>query len=230
MKLKNLTTLFLICLIVYKVKAQNPYGEYWYQNPLGFNPIKLHTSMGFLLPAVTVGTCLLLSNDSKEFKKKFSIYSEIAPSYGYKYPYTFLPQFNTGFNYELRKFMSIGVEFGAIFPHDSYNKTFGLDIKPFARFYPINHKNWRLFFESGGGLVFTADEFPLPNEKDNRLGLQLNGITKYGLGAEINTSAHTAVLFGIRHVHLSNGNAKGVERNPSHDSNGFFIGMSHTLR
>ena len=123
--------------------------------------------------------------------------------------------------------MSLGAEIGVYFPKDDFNKTTGLAIRPFARFYPVNKKNWRFYFESGGGLIWLFDEFPKASDRDSRTGTKLNGVTKYGLGSEIHFSSQTALLFGVRHLHISNGNSKGVERNPSHDSNGFFLGLSH---
>lgn len=32
---------------------------------------------------------------------------------------------------------------------------------------------------------------------------------------------------GVRHLHASNWNTKGAERNPLHDGNGFFIELTH---
>ncbi|WP_412464461.1 acyloxyacyl hydrolase [Flavobacterium mekongense] len=210
-------------------QAQYAYGDKWYNNPLGFEPVKLHTSMGFIIPAAVVGTCLLFTKNNPELKNRISIYNEIGLSWGYKYPNTFLPQNNTGINYQLRKFMSVGVECNVVFAKDDFNATTGFAIRPFARFYPINTEKWRLYFESGGGLIYTLTEFPKATNEDSRKGLKLNGITKYGIGTDINITKKTAIMFGIRHIHISNGNTKGVERNPSHDSNGFFIGLSHFL-
>jgi opacity protein-like surface antigen len=212
-----------------EANAQFPYGDQWYENPLGFKPLELHTSMGFLVPAVAVGTCLLLTKKDPNLKDRLSIYNETGFSWGYKYPYTFMPQNNTGINFQLRKFMSIGIEWDIYLPRDEFNQTTGFAIRPFARFYPINKEKWRLYFESGGGFIYLLNEFPLPTDRDNRLGTQWNGTTKYGIGSEINVTKSMAILFGVRHLHISNGNTKGVERNPSHDSNGFFLGLSRKL-
>ena len=222
----SLTFLVFLTLIT-KSNAQFSYGDHWYDNPLGFEPLKLHTSMGFIVPAVAVGTCLLLTKKDTTLNHRLSIYYEIGLSWGYKYPHTFLPSGSVGLNYQLRKFMSIGIEFDVLFPRDDFNKTTGFAIRPFARFYPINNQKWKLYFESGGGLIYTLTEFPKPTDQDSRLGLPLNGITKYGIGSEISINKNTSILFGIRHIHISNGNTKGSERNPSHDSNGFFIGLTH---
>lgn len=227
--MKKISILFLSILLLSStsLKAQFAYGDHWYTNPLGFKPLNLHAMQGFLFPAIAVGACMLLTNKDPNMQNRLSIYNETGFSWGYKYPYTFLPQNNTGINFQLRKFMSVGVEFDIYFPRDDFNKTTGFAIRPFARFYPVNKTKWRLYFESGGGFIFLLDEFPKPSDQDNRLGTFWNGTTKYGLGSELNISKSIAIMLGVRHIHISNGNKKGVERNPSHDSNGFFVGISH---
>jgi hypothetical protein len=227
--MKKIGILFLSILILSTscVRAQFAYGDHWYTNPLGFEPLNLHAMQGFLVPAIAVGACMLLTKKDPNMQHRLSIYNEIGLSWGYKYPYTFLAQNNTGINFQLRKFMSVGVEFAVYLPRDDFNKTLGLAIRPFARFYPVNKDKWRLYFESGGGFIYLFNEFPKPTDQDNRLGTHWNGTTKYGLGSEINISSFSSLMFGIRHIHISNGNKKGVERNPSHDSNGFFVGISH---
>ncbi|WP_153796252.1 acyloxyacyl hydrolase [Foetidibacter luteolus] len=227
MKHKLFLPLFLLVFLVDHVNAQFAVGDKWYNNPLGFKPLNLHTSMGVIVPTVAAGTALLLTTKDSTLQRKLSIYNETGFSWGYKYPYTFLPQNSTGINYQLRKWMSVGVELSMYFPRDDFNKTTGVAIRPFARFYPVNKKSWRFYFESGGGFIYLIDEFPLPTDQDNRLGTQFNGVTRYGLGTEINLSHSAGLMLGVRHLHISNGNSKGVERNPSHDSNGFFVGFAY---
>lgn len=185
--------------------------------------------MGFILPAAAVGACLLLTKKDPNLANRLSVYNETGLSWGYKYPHTFMPQNNTGVNFMLRRWMSVGVEFDVLFPRDDYNSTTGFAIRPFARFYPVNREKWRLYFESGGGMIYLLEEFPKPTVQDDRIGTFWNGMTKYGIGAEINLNHHNALMFGVRHLHISNGNTKGEDRNPSHDSNGFFIGLSRRI-
>ncbi|MDX2002617.1 MAG: acyloxyacyl hydrolase [Chitinophagales bacterium] len=214
-------------LLNHHAHAQYSAGDTWYQNPLGFSPLNLHTSMGFFLPAVAVGACLIFTKKDTSLHRKFSVYNETGFSWGYKYPFTFLPQNNTGVNFQLRRWMAVGAELDFYFPKDGFNNnTAGIAIRPYARFFPVNRERWRLYFESGGGLALFYNQFPQPTDKDGRLGTRLNGTTKYGLGAEFNFSPNAAIVFGVRHLHVSNGNTKGVDRNPSHDSNGFFIGAA----
>lgn len=227
---KWLFTFLIVVVLANNLQAQYPYGDHWYQNPLGFKPLNLHTSMGFFIPAVAAGTCLLLTNKDTTLKHKLALYNEIGLSWGYKSPYTSMPSNNLGINYQIRRFLSIGAEFDLLFPRDNFNSTSGFAIRPFARFYTFTREKWRLYFESGGGFIYTLKEFPLPTDRDNRRGLRLNGITKYGIGGEVNIHSYTTLMFGIRHLHISNGNAKGVDRNPSHDSNGFFVGVTYKLK
>lgn len=221
--------LLLILLPRCQATAQYAPEDHWYDNPLGFEPLNLHTSMGVLVPALAVGVGLLLTRRDTALAQRISLYNESGFSWGYKYPYTFLGQNNTGLTFRLRRWMSVGVEVGAYFPHDGFNATAGLLLRPFARFYPLRSERWRLYFESGGGLVYFFDNFPRPTPRDPRLGTYLNGTTKYGLGLEVSLANNMALLAGVRHVHVSNGNTSGAERNPSHDSNGVFLGFSYTF-
>jgi hypothetical protein len=132
---------------------------------------------------------------------------------------------NVGFLYRARAWLELGAELSVYHPSDAFNDTWGVGLRPVARFYPVNTRTFRLYFESGAGLVYFVDEFPQPSDADQRLGTHLNGSPKYGLGAEIRLREGAYLLLGARHVHISNGNTVGVERNPSHDSNGAFIGF-----
>ena len=79
-------------------------------------------------------------------------------------------------------------------------------------------------------MIYFIDNFPKPTTQDNRLGTYWNGTTKYGIGTSIHLKNNMDLLFGARHLHISNGNTKGAERNPSHDSNGLFVGLSWNLK
>ena len=209
--------------------AQFPYWDNWYQNPLAFKPLSLHTSMGFIVPAVIAGTALLITKKDSSLHNRLSIYSEMGTTFGYKYPFTTIVQNNTGVNVMMRKWLSVGVEYSTTIPFDDYNSTIGFSVRPFARFYAINKHSWKLWFESGGGLIWFTDNFPKPTAEDSRMGTQLNGTTKYGIGASVLLQDKMYLVFGARHLHISNGNSKSVDRNPSHDSNGVFAGFTWLL-
>lgn len=216
----------LIALLLTKTTSgQNlPVGDSWYTNPLGFSPIDLHTKNGFLYPALVVGAVLLFTSPDSGFVKERFWGAEGGASFGYKYPYTNLVQANGSVGVFVRKWLSVGVDAGLTMPQDKYNSTIGISIRPFARFYFLQYRTWQAYFESGGGIIYFVDKFPVATEQDPRTGLNVNGTTRYGIGIDANLSEQSRINFGIRHVHISNGNAKGVEHNPSHDSNGFFAG------
>lgn len=210
--------------------AQYPPGDKWYQNPLGFKLLSLHTGMGFIVPALITGTTLLFTRKDSTLQKRLSLYSESGTTFGYKYPFTTVLQSNTGFNLMLRKWLSVGAEFSIALPFDEYNNAAGFSIRPFARFYMINRSNWKFWFESGGGFICFTDYFPKPTTQDPRPGTYWNGTTKYGIAASVKLKKNLELTFGARHLHVSNGNVKGAERNPSHDSNGLFAGLSWNLK
>lgn len=227
--MKRKVILLIIVAFTLTVKAQYPFGDKWYQNPLGFKPVELHTNMGFIIPAVVVAGGLLLTAKDSTLNNRLSVYTEGGITFGYKYPYTTVVQSNTGVNFMLRKWMSVGAEFSMTSPFDEYNTTLGFSIRPFARFYMINRPSWKFWFESGGGIVYFLDNFPKPTTHDSRLGTYWNGTTKYGLGVQIAISNTASIFCGARHLHVSNGNTKGAERNPSHDSNGLFVGINWNI-
>ena len=227
MENRPLLIIVVLLLLAFKVSGQSfAYGDHWYSNPLGFDPVNLHTKNGFIIPAIAAGICLLTTHADSQFVNRISFYNESGISWGYKYPYATLLQNNTGIQYYLRRWMSAGIDIGFYFPSDPFNRTTGISIRPFFRFYPVNNDVWRIYFESGGGIIYFFEQFPKPTDKDPRLGTNWNGTTRYGVGGEISIDRRFAVIFGVRHVHVSNGNTIGVERNPSHDSNGLFIGLS----
>lgn len=226
---------FLLSIIVFVLLhtscfSQTTYTEeQWYHNPLGFEPLSLHTRNAFIVPAIATAACLLLTEADSTFAKSVSLYTEYGPSWGYKYPYSTVHEANVGFVYSLRSWLDIGVELSMYKADDSFNNTIGLGFRPFARFSFITTESLKVYFESGGGITYFSPYFPLPTDKDPRLGTPWNGTTKYGLGALVSVG-NGKLMFGVRHLHVSNGNTSGVERNPSHDSNGFLLGYSYTFQ
>lgn len=209
--------------------AQYPPFTKWYQNPLGFNPVNLHTSNGIIIPGFAAAAILIFTPKDTNIKKKLSYYDNVGLSWGYYGSRTTVYQNNIGLLYSVRSYMALGVEFTAYYVADDVNNTYGLGIRPFVRFYPVNKENFRLFFQSGAGLIWFAQPFPQPSGffGDRRIGTQLNGCPKYGIGTELNINKRLSTQLGLWHVHVSNGNNPSRDRNPGHDSNGFSIGLMY---
>jgi hypothetical protein len=222
------TLSFAICIIsIIPASAQYPPFTKWYENPLGFKPVNLHTVNGIIIPAVAATAILLLTQSEIEPAIKFAYYTDFGASYGYYSSKTTVYQNNLGVLYRARKFMAIGSEFSTIKVSDNINNTWGLGLRPFVRFYPIHKYNFKLFFQSGAGLIHFAQNFPKPSGffGDNREGTKLNGSPKYGIGTEFKLTKQLFGHAGIWHVHFSNGDHPDYERNPGHDSNGFSFGF-----
>lgn len=223
----NFTLVALVCAVLLFLPA-NPVSAYdgeeqWYENPLGFEPLSLHTRNGFILPAIVVAAGLLFTDsDSAEIAAGWI--GQGGLSFGYKYPYSNLWQVSVARSWRLRDWMSGGVELLVYHPADMFNNTLGIGIRPYARFYPVRFENVEFYIESGGGIIWFVDSYPQPTDQDPRLGTPWNGTTKYGIGADY-TVGTLRFTTGIQHVHVSNGNTSGVEHNPSNDSNGLYVGM-----
>lgn len=224
--------LLFLALLAFAQPSFGQFGEYppftkWYQNPLGFQPLNLHTSAGIILPALAATACLLLTDKDTSIVNKFSWYDQFGVSWGYYGSQTTVYQNNVGLLFHARKWLALGGEFTTYHVSDAVNNTWGFGLRPFVRFYPIHREKFRLYFESGAGIIAFVEKFPQPSGffGDYRTGTYLNGSPKYGIGAEFNLNPALSLQVGIQHVHISNGNTWGAENNPGHDSNGFSVGV-----
>jgi len=201
----------------------------WYQDPLGLRPIQLSTAFGFVVGSVTVAACLLLTKNDSAFQKKWSPYWEGGYGLGYKSPYTNVIQNDVGILHTVRKWMSLGVSMNLSHFTDRVNNAWTVGMMPLARWYLYKSKSVNLFFQYGAGISYSFEKFPLTGtgwEADTaRTGTQFNFLSKYGIGMEAHLAKRFSFETGVRHFHLSNGNIKGIQRNPSHDSNMFFVGI-----
>ncbi|MBL0745886.1 acyloxyacyl hydrolase [Chryseolinea lacunae] len=210
--------------------GQLPPFTKWYQNPLGVSPISLHTGNGLWIPAIAAAAILLFTHQDSTQRARFAYFNESGISRGYYANKTSVFQNNTGVLFFARRWMALGGEVSAYHVRDNVNDTWGFGLRPFVRFYLVHQEKWRLYFESGAGLIVFLDEFPQPSGffGDERMGTHFNGSPKYGVGAEITLERSLALIVGVRHVHVSNGDHPSDDRNPGHDSNGFSIGFLYT--
>lgn len=216
-----------------KLFGQNPgiYPQFtkWYQDPLGLRPLQLSTAMGFVWGSAAVASSLIFTKKDQGFRKEISLYNETLAGKGYKPPYTHVLQNESGIIYDIRTWMSVGLGLNSLHFKDQTNDTWCFGIRPFARWYPVRTNKTKIFVEYGAGISYSLQRFPLTGtglEADTaRTGTKFNLTSKYGIGFIIKYDKHFSIVSGFRHFHLSNGNIAGIERNPSHDSNGFFAGV-----
>lgn len=209
--------MLLAGLISFQTRAQ----EKWYHNPIP----PLSGGSGFIAGATAVTACLVFLKSPKRdttYTQQIHFFQDNGYYNGYNSPFTSVFLNNTGALFRVRKWMSLGLVLHAYHFRDSINNTWGLGGKPFARWYLLQKPKWKLFFEYGAGIVWSLDEFP-----DG--GTHFNFTPTYGLGTEWRFDDRFNLQFGLRHLHISNAYLFGEDRNPSHDSNGFFIGFKYKL-
>lgn len=210
-----------------------PPNTKWYQDPLGLKPIQLSTAFGFAWGSAAVAACLIFSKIDTGFHKKFSFYYGGGMSFGYKPPYSNLMQNHIGILYEMRNWMAIGVEWNNFYFKDRVDNTWGVGIIPVAKWYALKNKEAALFFQYGAGISISHKKFPFTgtgrDADTGRIGTRINFTSHYSIGAEFYLNKKFSLQTSFRHFHLSNGNISGIKRNPSHDSNGIFIGLIYGL-
>lgn len=230
--------LFLIAVLVPKESECQKMGVYppftkWYQDPLGLKPLELSTAFGIVWSSAAIATSLLFTKKDTTLQKRISMYFETGLSSGYKWPYTLAVQNDMGVMYDVRKWMSVGVGWTTFHFKDRINNTWSFGIRPFARWYTYRTKRLSVYFEYGAGVCYSLERFPLSGtewEADTgRTGTKFNLNSKYGIGAMLRCNQHFSLQFSLRHFHLSNGNIKGIQRNPSHDSNGIFFAAFYKI-
>ena len=234
-------TICLMTLVLF-VSFENIYAQTeniyppdtkWYQDPLGLKPVQLSTAFGFAWGSAVVAACLIFSKIDSGFYKKFSFYYGGGMSFGYKPPYTNVIQNEIGILYDIRKWMAVGLEGNVFHFKDKIANTWGVGISPLAKLYAIKSKKAAIFFQYGAGISMTHKKFPFTgtgrDADTGRIGTKFNFTSHYSVGSEFYLNKKISLQTSFRHFHLSNGNISGIKRNPSHDSNGFFISLIYGL-
>ncbi|HEU0065408.1 MAG TPA: acyloxyacyl hydrolase [Flavisolibacter sp.] len=191
-------------------------------------PLQLSTAPGIVWGLIAVASSVLFTSNDLQHSNDIQFYNETGGSYAYKQPYTNVFSNDIGAIRSFRKWFSAGIGINTFHFTDKLNNTWTIGLRPFARWYPLVTPKIKIYFEYGGGVSYSMNKFPQKGsetDKDTlRTGTKFNFISKYGAGVEIHLNNRVSLTAGLRHFHLSNGNMAGIDRNPSHDSNGYFIG------
>lgn len=204
----------------------------WVHNPLGFPYLEMESSKGFIWGTGIVALSVLLGKlipvKDTTYKASVSFFEEAGFYEGYYRLNTVCIVNNTGAQYRLFKWMSLGAEAYMYSYGDGLNHTLGIGARPFARWYFVHRPKWDMFFEYGAGIIWNIREFPLTTESGNK-GTHFNFTPKYGLGVDIHFEERFSATFGVRHIHVSNGFIFGPNRNPAYDANGIYAGIKFNL-
>lgn len=139
-------------------------------------------------------------------------------------------QFNSETSYYLLNTLSLAGNLYAMYPHGfrfegfdehEVRNTFGLGASLMLRCEFVQLFGQNLFAEAGIGFVTTSKDFP-------PLGTRWNFTQRYGFGMNIPINESLILIFGVRHMHISNG--KGfVRENPQYNGNGVYFGTKFEI-
>ena len=93
-----------------------------------------------------------------------------------------------------------------------------------GRWHFYRGSKWSLFIDGGGGVTYADQEFP----QSPYDGTNFNFTGKVGLGATYEISDDTHLIAGARYFHLSNGNYRNRDDNPTYDGIQFWGGVMWT--
>jgi hypothetical protein len=94
-----------------------------------------------------------------------------------------------------------------------------------GRFHFLRGDKWSIFFDGGGGVTYADQEFPqYPVD-----GTNFNFTGKVGFGGTWEFKEHTHLIGGMRYFHLSNGQIRGQDDNPTFDGIQFWGGVMWTF-
>ena len=93
-----------------------------------------------------------------------------------------------------------------------------------GRWHLLRGHRWSFFIDGGGGVTYADQEFP-QHPYD---GTNFNFTGKVGVGATYEVSDGAHLMGGVRYFHLSNGNYRNRDDNPTYDGMQLWGGMMWT--
>jgi hypothetical protein len=93
-----------------------------------------------------------------------------------------------------------------------------------GRFHFLRGNHWSIFFDGGGGVSYADQEFP----QSPYDGTNFNFTGKAGFGGTWEFKEHTHLIGGARYFHLSNGQIRKPDDNPTFDGIQFWGGVMWT--
>ena len=93
-----------------------------------------------------------------------------------------------------------------------------------GRWHFLRGDKWSVFIDGGGGVTYADQEFP----QSPYDGTNFNFTGKVGLGATYAIGDDTRLIAGARYFHLSNGNYRNRDDNPTFDGIQFWGGVMWT--
>jgi hypothetical protein len=118
--------------------------------------------------------------------------------------------------------VSLGVELQGYYVDQLRDDTVLGGANVLLRWHFLAHERYSLFVDGAMGVSYAADDVP-------ETGLHFNYTPQGGGGATVKLRDDLHLLGGVRFIHLSNGNLKGRDENPSQDGVQYYVGVMFTF-
>ena len=129
---------------------------------------------------------------------------------------------NAAAHYYFADEVSLGVELQGYFVDQVRDDTVLGGINVLLRWHFLATENYSLFVDGAMGVSYAGHDVP-------ETGLHFNYTPKGGGGATLKLRDDLHLLGGVRFIHLSNGNLKGRDENPSQDGVQYYVGVMLTF-
>lgn len=170
------------------------------------------------LAGIALSLLAFKENEPKITPPTVSFYSEYHHEYLDRPPMSDVFMVKSRLEYPLRAWVGFGGELQVYKMRDPLIDSIGFGSALFFTWSVLRSNRWKLYFDNGLGMLWTASNFPSG-------GTQFNFSTFYGISFDYAITEEVAVQVGIRNMHISNAYLFGEDRNPAFDSIGFLIGF-----
>jgi hypothetical protein len=129
---------------------------------------------------------------------------------------------NAAAHYYFADEVSLGLELQGYFVDQVRDDTLLGGVSVLLRWHFLAAENHSLFVDGAFGVSYAGHDVP-------ETGTHFNYTPKGGGGATVKLRDDLHLLGGVRFIHLSNGNLKGRDENPSQDGVQYYVGVMFTF-
>lgn len=189
-----------------------------WRDPVDLGFIDLADNKLILYNAIGAGLVSILNSQTeKDSSHHWSFYGEYFEEYK-RSPLSNVYMIRSRISWPIKKFLRMGGDMKIYGVFDEDIRTGGLGVELTFQWHIYSGRKIRLAYDNGVGPNYFLQAFPAG-------GTRFNFSTHYGLTIQIRIPGERWVTLGIRNLHVSNADIKGVTRNPALDGLGLIVGI-----
>ena len=210
---------FLLLILLFSGELLSGQDSWDWRDPVDLGFIDLADNKLLLYNAIGTGLISLLNSESsKDSSRYWSFHGEYYREYE-RSPLSNLYLVRSRLSWPIKQCLHIGADFKGFGVFDEDVKTAGLGAELTFRWYLYSGSKVRLAYDNGVGPNFFLQSFPSG-------GTRFSFSSHYGLMIQVKLASERWITLGIRNIHISNADIKGVDRNPALDGLGLIFGIS----